>query len=94
MEFSVVFVWTNGTALFLTKETKQVEPHHLIGSFGCQSAGVWVHINENTPATPPAITSDVSAALLKYSFAFVSHFPLKMVAVFQPKRSYKKIVSQ
>ena len=50
--------------------------------------------NYVTPATPPAIPSDVSAALLKYSFAFVSHFTLKMVVVFQQKRSYKKIFSQ
>ena len=29
----------NGTALFCTKETNQIEPYHLIGSFGCQWAG-------------------------------------------------------
>ena len=44
MEFLVVFFWTNGTALFSTKETKSIEPYHLMGIFGCQWAGVWVHI--------------------------------------------------
>ena len=43
--FGSVF-WTNGTALFSPKETKQIEPYHLIGSFGCSWAGVWVHINK------------------------------------------------
>ena len=45
-EFSIVFFCTNRTAHFYTKETKQIEPYHLIGSFGCQGGEVWVHINK------------------------------------------------
>ena len=44
------FIWTNGTALSRSKETRQIEPYHLIGSFGSfgsQRVGVWVHINKN-----------------------------------------------
>ena len=40
------FWWTNGTALFRTKETERIEPYHLTGNFGCQWAGVWVRINK------------------------------------------------
>ena len=40
------FFWTNGTALFRTKETERIEPYHLMGSFRCQWAGVWLRINE------------------------------------------------
>ena len=40
------FFWTNGTALFRTKETERIEPYHLMGSFGCRWAGVWVRSNK------------------------------------------------
>ena len=40
------FFWTNGTALFRTKETELIEPYHLMENFGCQWTGVWVRINK------------------------------------------------
>ena len=47
MKFSeVFFFWTKGTAHFHTKEAKQLEAYHLIGSFEFQGAEVWVNINK------------------------------------------------
>ena len=54
------FFWANGTALFSTKETKQIEPYHLIGIFRCQWAGLWVHImsTRNMVAELPMVLSN------------------------------------
>ena len=47
------FFWTNGTALFRTKETERIEPYHLMGSFGCQGAGSGYASTRNTAAELP-----------------------------------------
>ena len=59
------FFWANGTALFSTKETKQIEPYHLIGIFRCQWAGLWVHImsTRNMVAELPVVLDILSDGL-------------------------------